>query len=72
MMTPTKARQAIVALAARWGMTPAMCKGKSSDLLLGIVSMTVQHRNYLGVLEPDELVKLGELESLVAELRNVN
>src|SRR6266702_7862535 len=69
MMTPTKARETLVARMARWGMTPAMCADKSSDQLLHIAAMTVQHRRYLGVLDADEIIRLGEMEKLAAELR---
>ena len=71
-MTPTKARQAIVEHMARYGFTPTMCEDKTSDQLLHIAAMLVQHRRYLGSLEPDEIIRLGEMEKLVAELRQVN
>jgi hypothetical protein len=57
---------------ARYGFTPAMCEDKTSDQLLHIAAMLVQHRQYLGSLEPDEIVQLGEMEKLVVELRLVN
>ena len=71
-MTPTEARQEIVAHMSRYGFTPAMCEDKTSDQLLGIVAMTVQHRQYLGLLEPDEIIRLSEMEKLAAELRQPN
>ncbi len=49
-----------------------MCQHKTSDQLLKIAAMLVQHRRYQGVLEADEIVTLGEMEKLVAELRQVN
>jgi hypothetical protein len=49
-----------------------MCEDKTSDQLLHIAAMTVQHRRYLGLLEPDEIVRLGEMENLAAELRQAH
>jgi hypothetical protein len=57
---------------ARIGFTPAMCRDKSNDMLVGIARMTVIHQHYLGSMEPDALIWLTELEKLVAELRQVN
>jgi hypothetical protein len=71
-MSPAKARQTLIARMARYGFTPAMCADKTSDQLLKIAAMLVQHRRYQGVLEPDEIVRLGEMEKLVLELRQVN
>ncbi len=71
-MTPTKARQTLIAHMARYGFTPSMCANKTSDQLLKIAAMLVQHRRYQGSLEPDEIVRLGEMEKLVAEIRQVN
>jgi hypothetical protein len=71
-MTPTKARQMIIAQMARYGFTLTMCEDKTTDQLLHIAAMLVQHRRYQGSLEPDEIVQLGEMEKLVAELRQVN
>jgi hypothetical protein len=71
-MTPTDARKAIVEKMARYGFTPSMCEDKTSDQLLHIAAMTVQHRRYLGLLEPDEIIRLGEMEKLAAELRQAN
>jgi hypothetical protein len=71
-MTPTDARNTIVSKMARYGFTPTMCEDKTSDQLLHIAGMLVQHRRSQGSLEPDEIVQLGEMERLVAELRQVN
>ena len=71
-MTPTQARETLVARMARYGFTPEMCADKSADQLLHIAAMTVQHRRYLGVLEADETIRLGEMEKLAAELRQVH
>ena len=71
-MTPTEARQEIVRYMARYGFTPTMCEDKSTDQLLHIAAMLVQHRRFQGLLEPDEIVQLGDMEELVAELRHVN
>ncbi len=71
-MTPTDIRQTLVARMGRYGFTPEMCADKSSDQLLHIAAMTVQHRRYLGVLEADEIIRLGEMEKLAAELRQEN
>ncbi len=72
MMTPTDARNTIAAKMARYGFTPEMCKDKTTDQLLHIVAMLVQHRRYQGLLEPDEILQLGEMEKIVAEIRQVN
>jgi hypothetical protein len=71
-MAATSIRQTIIAKMARFGFTPAMCENKTCDQLLHIVAMLVQHRRSQGLAEPDELVQLGEMEKLVAELRRVN
>lgn len=71
-MTPTDARKTIAARMARYGFTPEMCQDKTTDQLLNIAAMLVQHRRYQGLLEPEEIVQLGEMEKLVAELRQVN
>jgi hypothetical protein len=71
-MTPTSIRQTIIAKMARFGFTPAMCENKTCDQLLHIVAILVQHRRSQGLAEPDEIVQLGEMEKLVAELRQVN
>ena len=71
-MTTINARQAIIQRMARYGFTPEMCQDKTSDQLLHIAAMTVQHRRYLGVLDADEIIRLGEMEKLAAELRQVN
>jgi hypothetical protein len=71
-MTPTKARQTIVAQMARYGFTPAMCQDKTSDQLLHIAAMLAGHRRYLGVLEADEIIQLGEMEKTLAEIKQVN
>ena len=71
-MNPTNIRQTLVARMARYGFTPEMCQDKTSDQLLHIAAMTVQHRRYLGILEADEIIRLGEMEKLAAELRQVH
>jgi hypothetical protein len=71
-MTPTKARETLVAHRARYGFTPTVCADKTSDQLLKIAATLVQHRRYQGSLEADEIAGLGEMEKLVAELRQVN
>ena len=71
-MTPTEARNTIVAKMARYGFTPEMCRDKTTDQLLQIAAILVQHRRYQGSLEPDEIVQLGEMEKIVAEIRQVN
>jgi hypothetical protein len=57
---------------ARYGFTVEMCQDKTVDQLLHIAAMTVQHRRYLGVLEADEIIRLGEMEKLAAELRQAH
>jgi hypothetical protein len=71
-MSSTEARKKIVQRMARYGMTPAMCEGKSADMLLGIAAMTSAHRRYRGVMGADELILLGELEEIVAEIKRTN
>ena len=71
-MTSSSIRQSIIARMARFGFTPAMCENKTCDQLLHIVYMLVEHRRSQGLAEPDEIVQLGEMERLVAELRQVN
>jgi hypothetical protein len=71
-MTPTEARQTLVQRMARYGFTPAMCEDKTSDQLLHIAAMLVGHRRSQGLLESDEIIRLGEMEKLVAELRQVH
>ncbi len=71
-MTPTDIRQTLVARMGRYGFTPEMCADKTSDQLLHLAAMLVQHRRYQGLLEADEIVRLGEMEKLVAELRQVH
>jgi hypothetical protein len=71
-MTPTDARNTIVARMARYGFTPEMCQDKTTDQLLHIAAMLVGHRRYLGVLDADEFIRLGEMEKLAAELRQIN
>jgi hypothetical protein len=72
-MSLTEARKKIVAHVTRLtGMTPKMCEGKSDDMLLGIAAMTVGHRNYLGAMQADALIRLRELEKLVAEIKQMN
>ena len=71
-MTPTEARQTLVARVARYGFSPEMCESKTSDELLHLAAMLVGHRRYLGILEADETIRLGEMEKLAAELRQVN
>lgn len=72
MATPTNPRQAIIEKMARYGFTPAMCADKTSDQLLHLAAMLVGHRRYLGLLEADEIIRLGEMEELAAELRQVS
>src|SRR5882724_8793205 len=72
VMTPTKARETLVQRMARYGFTPEMCADKSSDQLLHIAAILVQHRMSQGSLEADEIIRLGEMEKLAAELRQVN
>jgi hypothetical protein len=72
VMAATSIRQKLVAYMARYGFAPAMCENKTSDQLLHIAAMLVQHRQYQGLLEADEIIRLGEMEKLVAELRQVN
>jgi hypothetical protein len=67
-----EARQKIVHYMARYGFTPEMCEGKSSDSLLHLAAMLVGHRRYLGILEADEIIRLGEMEKTVAEIKRVN
>ena len=57
---------------ARYGMIPAMCADKSNDMLLGIAAMMVGHRRSQGKLEADEIIQLGEMEKLVAEIKRVS
>jgi hypothetical protein len=71
-LTHTDLRAEIVRHMKRYGFTPAMCKGKDVDQLLHIAAMLVGHRRYLGVLEADEIVSLGEMEKLVAEIKRMN
>jgi hypothetical protein len=71
-MTATSIRQRLVAYMARYGFTPAMCENKTADQLLHIAAMLVQHRRYLGSLEPDEIIRLDEMEKLVAQIRGLN
>jgi len=72
VMTTINARQAIIQRMARYGFTPEMCADKTPDQLLHLAAMLVGHRRYLGILEADEIVRLGEMEKLAAELRQVN
>jgi len=72
VMTPTEARQAIVQYMARYEFSAAMCENKTSYELLRVAAMLVGHRRHLGLLEADEIIRLGEMEKLVAELRQVN
>lgn len=67
-----EARQKVVGHMARYGFTPEMCKDKSADQLLHIATMLVGHQRYLGILETDEIVLLGELERTVAEIKQLN
>ena len=67
-----EARQKIVRYMARYGFSPEMCEGKSSDMLLHLAAMLVGHRRYLGILEADEIIRLGEVEKAVAEIKRVN
>jgi len=71
-MTPTCIRQRLVVYMARYGFTPEMCHDKTADQLLHIAAMLVQRRRCQGLLEPDEIVQLGDMEELVTELRHVN
>lgn len=48
------------------------CADKTSDQLLHLAAMQFQHRSYKGLLEADEIVWMGEIEKLVAELKRVN
>ena len=64
-MTANEVRQQIIAQMSRWGFTPEMCANKSADMLLHIAAMMVSHRRYQGVLEADEIVRLGKLEETV-------
>lgn len=57
---------------ARWGFTPDMCADKSADTLLHIAAMLVSHRRYQGLLEADEIVRLGKLEETVRMMRQLN
>ena len=59
-------------LMARYGFTPKMCANKSVKELLYLAHLLVQHRRYLGVLDPDELIRLTDMEKLAEELRSVN
>lgn len=72
-MNPTEARQKLVFHMARLcDMTPKMCEDKTSDQLLFLAHVTVQHRRSLGLgFDADEIIRLGELEKLAAELRRV-
>jgi hypothetical protein len=72
-MTANEARQKVIAhMVARYGFTSEMCKDKSADNLLHIAAMMVGHRRYLGVLEADEVIQLGEMEKIVAEVKQLN
>jgi EAL domain-containing protein (putative c-di-GMP-specific phosphodiesterase class I) len=71
-MTPTNIRKTLVAMMARYNFTPKMCADKTSDQLLHLAAMLVGHRRYLGLLQPDELIRLTEMEKLVAELKRTN
>jgi hypothetical protein len=65
-------RDKIARQMARYGFTPAMCENKSADQLLHLAAMLVGHRRYLGILEADEIIRLGEMEKAVAEIKRVN
>ena len=65
-------RQIVQQVCKLTDMTPQLCEGHSADVLLGIAAMTVGHQNYLGRLRPDALVRLGELEKLVSEIKSIN
>jgi hypothetical protein len=65
-------RDKIVRMMARYGFTPAMCADKSSDTLLGIAAMTTAHRRYLGAPDPDDIIRLGEIEDMAAEVKRLN
>jgi hypothetical protein len=65
-------RDKIVQHMARYGMIPEMCPDKSNDMLLGIATMMVDHRRSQSKLEADEIIQLGEMEKLVAEVKLVN
>jgi hypothetical protein len=54
------------------GMTPEMCADKSNDMLLGIAAMMVGHRRSQSKLGADEIIQLGEMEKLVAEIKRMN
>jgi hypothetical protein len=67
-----KQRQQIVNHMARWGFSPKMCSRWSAQELLNLATMTVRHRQYLGVLEMDELIRLDAIQKLAEEIRKVN
>ena len=67
-----KPRQQIIQHMARWGFSPKMCSHWSSTQLLNIAAMLVRHRQYLGVIAPDELIRLDAMAKLVEEIRKVN
>ena len=71
-LSVNEARQKTVRYMARYGFTPEMCEGKSSDMLLHLAAMLLGHRRYLGILDADEIIRLGEMEKTVAEIKRVN